>query len=163
MKEIVFVRHAKSSWDGGFSDLDRPLSSRGINDIKLVSNHYKSYNYDPDRVFSSPANRALTTCKGVMKYLNLPETKLEIVKDLYDFGGEKVMNFIHSINDNSLNKIMVFGHNHALTTIVNDLGDQFIGNLPTCGLVKIDFYAEDWKYIAKGHTDVMIFPRDLKQ
>ncbi|WP_053993010.1 histidine phosphatase family protein [Mangrovimonas sp. TPBH4] len=162
MKEIVFVRHAKSSWDGGFSDLDRPLSTRGINDIKLVSNHYKPYNYMPDMVFSSPANRAFTTCKGVMAYLNLPENKLKIVDDLYDFGGEKVMSFIRSINGKSIDKIMIFGHNHALTSIVNDLGDQFIGNLPTCGLVKIDFYAEEWKFIAKGHTDVMIFPRDLK-
>ena len=37
MKKLVFLRHAKSSWEYHVEDFDRPLSVRGINDINRVS------------------------------------------------------------------------------------------------------------------------------
>ncbi|TBV26477.1 histidine phosphatase family protein [Meridianimaribacter sp. CL38] len=161
MKQILFIRHAKSSWEYDVSDIDRPLNSRGLNDADLMSNHFKSYKIRPDIVFSSPANRALTTCKIFLKTLNIDENRLVIDTNLYDFGGQMVMDFIKSVDDTH-SCIMVFGHNHAFTTLVNELGDQFIGNLPTCGLAKIDFDTDQWSKINKGHTDMLLFPKELK-
>ena len=42
MKEIVFLRHAKSSWDYSLADRDRPLQPKGIKAIKAVAQHWKS-------------------------------------------------------------------------------------------------------------------------
>jgi len=84
-----------------------------------------------------------------------------LVDDLYDFGGHNVMFFVKSLNEFSQN-VMIFGHNHAFTSICNIFGDVFIENLPTSGLVVIDFDTNSWHDIQKGSTRFTIFPKDLK-
>ncbi|WP_316931456.1 SixA phosphatase family protein [Psychroserpens sp. Hel_I_66] len=98
MKTLILVRHAKSSWEYDVSDKKRPLKKRGKSDAKLVSKRFQQKSITPDFVFSSPANRALTTCRIFSKVLNLNENTLKIEEELYDFGGESVINFIKTID-----------------------------------------------------------------
>ena len=37
MKKLILIRHAKSDWSFDLPDLERPISKRGKNDIKLMS------------------------------------------------------------------------------------------------------------------------------
>ncbi|GMN11845.1 histidine phosphatase family protein [Croceitalea sp. MTPC9] len=161
MKTIIFVRHAKSSWDYDVKDEDRPLKERGINDAHLVAQKLESQKKVIDFVFSSPANRALHTCMIFLKILDFDRSKLLVNKDLYDFSGESVLNFIKEV-DNDCQTILVFGHNYALTTLVNTLGDRYIENVPTAGLVEIEFPVENWETISKGKTVQVIFPKELR-
>nr|WP_321235267.1 histidine phosphatase family protein [uncultured Psychroserpens sp.] len=161
MKRIILIRHAKSSWEHQVGDRDRPLKKRGFKDAELVSNAFKGKFVEPDIVFSSPANRAFSTCEIFMKNLNIKTEKLNIAENLYDFGGENVINFLKSVSENYEN-VMIFGHNHAFTSICNIFGDVYIDNLPTSGLVCISFDANTWPDINNGKTELMIFPRDLK-
>lgn len=161
MKEIILVRHAKSSWDHDVIDRERPLKKRGINDSYLVSNYFKRNGFIPDIIFSSPAKRARKTCKIFVENLDMSGKNVRIEEDIYDFGGNQLINFIKCL-DNSLNKVMVFGHNYALTSIVNCFGSKPIDNVTTSGLVWLKFDIEDWKKLNKGETVLTIFPRDLK-
>ena len=161
MRQLVLIRHAKSSWKYDVTDAERPLKKRGLRDAALVSKSFKKEGFLPDIIFSSHANRALTTCKIFVKNLHLDEKMIHITEELYDFGGQNVMNFIKNI-DNSYEKVMIFGHNHAFTSICNIFGDQFIDNLPTSGLVVINFDVTSWQDVKKGVTKLTIFPRDLK-
>ena len=161
MKTLTLIRHAKSSWDHDIADIDRPLSTRGFNDAKLLSNELLKHKFNPDAIFSSPANRALTTCKLFMDTLNLSSDLLTITDELYDFGGQKVANFIRKL-DNGYESVLIFGHNHAFTEISNSFGDMYIDNVPTCGLVKLQFEIDSWKDISKGHTEMTLFPKQLK-
>ncbi|WP_435413688.1 SixA phosphatase family protein [Psychroserpens mesophilus] len=161
MRQLVLIRHAKSSWEYDVTDAERPLKKRGFRDAALVSKAFKNTSILPDVIFSSPANRALSTCKIFVKNLNLDEKRINIVEELYDFGGENVINFIKNIDD-SYEKVMIFGHNHAFTSICNIFGDQFIDNLPTSGLVVINLDVTSWQDFKKGITKLTIFPRDLK-
>ncbi|MGS2726350.1 SixA phosphatase family protein [Psychroserpens sp. BH13MA-6] len=161
MKTIILTRHAKSSWEFDVSDRERPLKKRGFKDANLVSKAFKRERIDSDAIFSSPANRALSTCKIFMKNLNVDPKNIQIKEDLYDFGGDNVITFLKSLDEN-YQKVMIFGHNHAFTSICNIFGDKFIDNVPTSGLVVIDFEVNTWKDIKKGITKLTIFPRDLK-
>ncbi|MDO1500794.1 histidine phosphatase family protein [Winogradskyella maritima] len=161
MKKLTFIRHGKSSWEYSVGDRERPLKSRGITDASLVATQIKSSYLELDMVFSSPANRAHSTCQIFLKELNIASEKFKIIEDLYDFGGSNVLKFIHDLSDD-LDSVMLFGHNHAFTDLVNRLGDRYIDNLPTAGLVSIGFQIEEWKYAKHGTTDHIIFPRDLK-
>lgn len=160
MKTLIFIRHSKSSWEQDVDDLKRPLNERGFSDAPLVAKEFKTHEFQPDAIFSSPAKRALTTCKLFMDTLNLSDELLHIEKDLYDFGGGQVRRFINTINDD-LNKVMIFGHNHAFTTLVNNLGNVHIDNLPTTGMVRIDFEADSWHDVEQGETKLVIKPKDL--
>ncbi|MFD2914353.1 SixA phosphatase family protein [Psychroserpens luteus] len=161
MKTLILVRHAKSSWEFNVDDKDRPLKKRGNTDADLVSMAFVNRGLVIDKAFSSPANRALSTCKIFINNLNISNDKLVIQDDLYDFGGEQVINFLKTL-DTHYQNVMIFGHNHAFTSICNIFGNTFIDNLPTSGLVVIDFDVNSWIDINKGSTRFTIFPRDLK-
>ncbi len=161
MKTIVLIRHAKSSWDHDVSDLNRPLSKRGFTDANLVSKAFGAYNFNPEAIFSSPANRALTTCQLFMDNLGLEKKLLTIDQELYDFGGNQVRRFIKSLDDD-LDKIMIFGHNHAFTSLANSFGDADIDNLPTSGLVMIEFNVNQWQEVSQGETKMILKPKDFK-
>lgn len=161
MKKIIFVRHAKSSWEFDVGDRDRPLNSRGVEDASIIASQLPKKQIKIDAIFSSPANRALSTCKIFLKQLKKPEDTAVISEELYDFGGESVLGFIKKI-DNTYNTVLLFGHNYAFTSLVNILGDQIIDNLPTSGLVAIDFDITAWRYLKFGYTKIVLFPRDFK-
>jgi len=161
MKQLILVRHAKSSWKYNVSDRERPLKKRGITDAHLVSKAFKNEQIAIDFVYSSPANRAQSTCKIFTENLDIPEEKIQILDKLYDFGGQDVMACIKSF-DNALHTVMIFGHNHAFTSIAHLYGDRYIDNLPTSGLVLIAFNVDAWEYAKYGQTKLVLFPRDFR-
>ncbi len=161
MKTIVFIRHGKSSWDYQVPDKDRPLKERGIHDANLVSAELKIRNLKLDFAFSSPANRALHTAMIVLRNLNYDLDNFKVCNDLYDFSGESTLSFLKGVAD-ELNTIIIFGHNYAFTSLVNTLGDTYIENVPTSGLVEIQFNVNQWSRIEKGATVKTIFPKELR-
>lgn len=163
MKTLIFVRHAKSSWEYEVSDKDRPLKVRGINDAYLVSNHLSGDLELPQKVFSSPANRALHTCIIFMRNLGIDFNKLTVTSTLYDFGGSDVQEFVENLSED-LTTVMLFGHNHAFTALANLYGDRYIDNVATSALVKIDFDIATWQEIktTQGKTTIHIAPKALK-
>ena len=161
MKTVIFVRHGKSSWEYDVSDKDRPLKERGVNDAIMVSKEFKKKVDNVDFVYSSPANRALHTSMIFTRILGYDLSKFRVSEALYDFSGNGVLRFLKEM-DNSLNRVMIFGHNYAFTSLVNTLGDNYIENVPTSGLVQVQFKITDWNSIEKGETNLKIFPKDLK-
>ena len=161
MKILILVRHAKSSWEHDVTDIKRPLKQRGKNDAKLVSERFKDEDFLPKRVFSSPAKRAFSTCEIFMETLGIAIEEVSVVEKLYDFSGENILKFVKSM-DNDIDSAMIFGHNFALTNLVNSLGSQYIGNFPTSGLAKIHFDTDKWEDITSGITELLLKPKDLK-
>ena len=56
MKNLLLMRHGKSSWELNVSDEDRALIQRGIIDSKLIGEVLQEKGLDIDFAFSSPAN-----------------------------------------------------------------------------------------------------------
>ncbi|MBT8185785.1 MAG: histidine phosphatase family protein, partial [Eudoraea sp.] len=83
MKELILVRHGKSSWEYSVDDKDRPLLERGINDGHLVAKAFKAASVNIDAVYSSPANRALHTCMILVRVLGFPLANCTITNALY--------------------------------------------------------------------------------
>lgn len=161
MKTLILVRHGKSSWEYSVGDKDRPLLQRGMNDAHLVADRYNEQDIPIDAIFSSPANRALHTSMIFIRQLYIPLDKYRVVNELYDFSGEYVLQFIKKLDDD-LNTVMVFGHNHAFTYIANSLGNTYIENVPTSGLVQLEFDVDNWSSIEKAITKQTIFPKQIK-
>ncbi len=161
MKTLYMVRHAKSSWKYDVIDHQRPLKTRGENDALLVSAQVKLEVKSPQRIITSDATRALSTAKCFKKAFDLSDEDFSTNHNLYDFAGQNVMNIIKGI-DNSLDCVMIVGHNHAFTSIANMLGNKYIDNVVTCGFLMLEFDVDDWREIRSGRTVKTIFPRDLK-
>lgn len=160
MKNLLFMRHGKSSWELDVNDQDRPLAQRGIDDANLVGKRLLNEGLNLDFAFSSPANRALHTAMICLRNINHPLHNFQVAPQLYDFSGNQVLNFVKELND-QFETIMIFGHNHAFTYLANDLGNTYIENVPTSGFVRIQFNVSAWKDIQKGTTIHTIFPKHL--
>ena len=160
MKTLILVRHGKSSWEYTVDDKDRPLKQRGVNDGHLVAKTFKKKEISIDAIFSSPANRALHTSMIFTRNLNFPFAKFKVTNELYDFSGERIKKFVRNLDD-TLNTIMIFGHNEAFTNVANSFGNSYIDNVPTTGLVQLNFEVTEWASIQKGVTTYTIFPKDL--
>ncbi|MDT0295156.1 SixA phosphatase family protein [Mesonia ostreae] len=158
MKTLILVRHGKSSWKEDLPDHERPLKKRAFNDADLVIKAFKlQNNYEPC-VFSSSAVRALTTAKLFKEALKIEDDKFSVKKELYTFEEGELLNFVRNADD-SIQNLMLFGHNPAMTNLTNQLGDDMINNLPTTGLVVLQFEIDSWKDINSGKTLVKLFPK----
>lgn len=160
MKTLYIVRHAKSSWKyEGIKDVDRPLKKRGINDAYLMSKSFKKNVKKPDVFVSSGANRALHTAMIFSKTLDYPLVNLKISKSLYSFSDGYLAKKIKALDD-GFDSAIIFSHNHGINDFVNKHGNKFIENVPTCGIVGIQFDTKHWKNIKKGKTVFVDFPKD---
>lgn len=159
MKTLYIVRHAKSSWDYiEVKDYDRPLTERGINDAYLIASVLKKKIKKPDVFISSSANRALHTAIIFSDTLSYPLTNLKINRSLYSFSDGYLLKTIYALDDD-FDTAIIFSHNHGINDFVNKFGSQEIENVPTAGVVGIQFDEKYWKNIKKGETILVEFPR----
>ena len=160
MKQLILIRHAKSSWDAPLRDYDRPLTSRGIQDAHIVSSQIGNYIPKSFLVWSSAAKRASETAMIFAQNISFPVESIMFKEELYTFDERKLEQIIKSCSD-EYDHLILFGHNEAITNFVNKFGSTFIDNVSTSGFVNIIFDQNSWKHIDKGITQKVIFPRDL--
>lgn len=161
MKNLIIVRHAKSSWDAPLRDIDRPLQNRGIQDAHLVSSKINESLPKTFMIWSSPAKRASETAVIFAQNISYPIESIVYKDDLYTFDERQLEKTVRSCSDDYDN-VILFGHNEAITNFVNKFGDIFIDNVTTSGVVSLTFDTDNWNDIGKGRTRKVIFPRDLK-
>ena len=161
MKQLILVRHAKSSWDAPLRDFDRPLTSKGIQDAHLVSSHISAQIPKTFLVWSSAAKRASETAMIFVQNISFPVESIVFKEELYTFDERALEKIIKSCSDD-YDHLMVFGHNEAITNFVNKFGNTFIDNVSTSGFVNIIFDQNSWEFIENGVTKKVVFPKDLK-
>lgn len=161
MKNLILVRHAKSSWEVPMHDKDRGLTCQGMKDAHLVSAHAKDFIPKTYIIWASSAKRATDTALIFAQNLAYPIESIVYKDDLYTFDEKKLEEIIKSCS-NLFESVIVFGHNGAITNFVNKFGDDYIDNIPTSGFVSLKFDTDDWKKIKKGKIKKIIFPKDLR-
>lgn len=161
MKNLILVRHAKSSWEVPVHDKDRVLTTQGIKDAHLVSILARGFIPKTYSIWASTAKRATSTAILFAQNLAYPLECIVYKDDLYTFDEKKLEEIIKSCN-NLLENVIVFGHNEAITNFVNKFGDDYIDNVPTSGFVSIAFDTNDWTTIEKGKIKKIIFPKELR-
>ncbi|MFL1895486.1 SixA phosphatase family protein [Aquimarina sp. 2-A2] len=161
MKKLILIRHAKSSWKFDVTDHQRPLKKRGKNDAKLIGKRLRKLGITADKIICSDAKRTQMTAAIILDELEIKNTDFSLDHALYDFEGTHVFESIIATNA-EIDTLMVFGHNYALTALANTLGDQVIDNIPTAGVVIIEFANKRWSSISVGKTLLTLFPKELR-
>ncbi|MFT6414753.1 MAG: phosphohistidine phosphatase, partial [Dokdonia sp.] len=91
---------------------------------------------------------------------HISEDEIVLHHQLYDFAGQQLLEVIRSC-DNTVDCLMVFGHNNAMTSVVNVYGDMEIDNVPTAGFTAIQFDIERWEDLTQGKTIAHLTPKTL--
>ncbi len=164
MKRLILVRHAKSSWDDQtLTDFDRPLNDRGNRDAPRMGKRLKEKDIHPDMMLTSPAARALTTCEIIAGILGFSLKKIKTDRSLYHASPEQLLRTLQTLPDlrDREEVVMLFGHNPGLTEFANELLNENIDNIPTCGVVSCQLDVTHWKELdwGKGSLEFFDFPK----
>jgi phosphohistidine phosphatase len=160
MKTIILIRHAKSSWENNLPDKLRPLLPKGIINTQKVAQACVGFLPKNFMIFSSDSVRTRETARIFCKEINYDFQKIEFNDMLYTFEYYDLVKFIQNIDANRDN-IIIFGHNFALTDFINQHSDYELDNLPTSGLVLIEFEVENWQKTQKGKLKHKIIPKEI--
>lgn len=147
MKRLFLVRHAKSSWaDPKLADFDRPLNDRGERVAPVMGKRLRERNIHPDLMISSPAVRALATCKIIADKLGFASRQIRIERELYHASDEQILGAVKRLPDRNDTEeiVFLFGHNPGLTEFANRLSTASIENIPTCGVVECALEVHTW-------------------
>ncbi|MDO5615894.1 MAG: histidine phosphatase family protein [Cruoricaptor ignavus] len=140
MKTLFLVRHAKSDWNIDASDFDRPLNERGHRDAPKMAKYLLDNGFLIEHFVSSPAKRALTTCRYFAETFGNPNIKK--TEDLYEPLLEDFTNTITKL-DNVFSSAALFSHNPTISEFASSLTENVLG-FPTCAVAVFQVDCDDW-------------------
>ena len=168
MKQLLLLRHAKSSWDDpDLDDFDRPLAERGAKAARLMGRELAARDWLPELALVSPTLRTRDTWRLVAAELPvLPE--ITFVEALYDASAADILSQIRK-TDGSRRCLVVIGHNPGL----EDLAKQLAGpgseakarkrldeKFPTAALARVVFEG-DWSGLSSAQLTHCLRLKDL--
>ncbi|MBP9793749.1 MAG: histidine phosphatase family protein [Flavobacterium sp.] len=160
MKSLILVRHAKSDWNFHLDDQERPLTDSGKLAIKKVGLIAQALLKKEAEIWCSSAVRTTQTALIFCDTVAIAPSKIVFKDALYTFNENQLEKEIKKCQ-NEVNMLILFGHNEAITNFVNKFGDVTIFNVPTAGLVFLQFDVKNWENINKGKTIKKIFPKEI--
>ncbi len=144
MKTIYIIRHAKSDWeDAELHDIERPLAERGIKDAKTMADLLKTRGIVPDKMISSPALRAFSTCRIFCDIIGFDKKEIQVDQVLYFGNIAEIIKMVQTQSAET-DSICIFGHNPTFSLLATILCDEFSGEMPTCSIVALQWNIEDW-------------------
>lgn len=157
MRELILVRHAKSSWKHeNLPDFERPLNKRGKRDAPLMASILGKESGKPDLIMSSPATRAISTAKIIARVIDYPFDKIKKEIKIYHAEEIELFKIIRKLSD-KYQKVLLIGHNPGLTDLYNMLCNSPIENIPTCGIVNLKFPLTKWEDLIRKSGSLSYF------
>jgi phosphohistidine phosphatase len=150
MRRLMLLRHAKTERaEPGARDCERKLTKRGHDDAPAIGAYMVQHGLIPDLAIVSPATRAQQTWALVAAIL--PKAPRAVTDDrIYAANSETLVGVVAATRNAPV--LIVVGHNpslHDLALHLTGSGDgrarEWLSeNLPTSGLVVIEFPFDDW-------------------
>ncbi|HAQ19485.1 MAG TPA: hypothetical protein DCR40_09675 [Prolixibacteraceae bacterium] len=163
MKQVIIVRHAKSVPYGYDDDFNRDLTGRGIEDAKKISKKLYKSGIVPDLVIASPATRTMHTATIYCQNLGIDATSIRQEDELYE--GLTTHQFVELLHElpKEVQTVFIFGHNPAVHSLVYNLVNGFLSDMPTCATVAIDFEVDRWQDVSarRGKIAFQITPKSV--
>jgi len=147
VKQLILVRHAKSSWKThGVSDFDRPLNKRGEHDAPMMGRRLAALDIVPDVIIASPARRAIDTAEIIARETGVPLDQVLPDIRIYAATASALIRAIREWDDN-WDQVLMVGHNPGIRDAGMLLVGDVIGPFPTCAVLSIELHVDHWSQI----------------
>ncbi len=172
MRRLMLLRHAKTERDAPSGrDRDRRLDERGELDAAEMGSWIdRNDEFHPDLILVSTATRAQQTWQSLPA--GLQAKPAEHRAEIYNADVTGLLNLVRHTDD-AVGRLLVIGHNpglHEMALMMDGGGKSAIRraldeNLPTSGLVVLDFDADEWTDIGFRGAAIACFmsPKLLRQ
>jgi phosphohistidine phosphatase len=157
MKELLLLRHTKSSWDDpSQADIDRPLASRGRRDAPRMGRAIRKNGWRPRMALVSPAARTRETWQlAAAEMKHAPEPTFRDA--LYNAPAGQLLAQLRETPE-SVGSLLMLGHNPGLQDFVlrlagedsdSDALERLHKKFPTGGLARLEVDGP-WKKLGFG-------------
>lgn len=170
MKQLLLLRHAKSSWDDPeLADFDRPLAQRGRNDAQRMGREVAARGWLPQRALVSPAARTRETWEiASAKWPRIPEVSFREALYAADAGDLLVE---AQRTPERIGVLLLLGHNPGLEDLARGLArdnseagvlELVLEKFPTAALARLEFDGR-WDELRPGAARLTdcLRPKDL--
>jgi phosphohistidine phosphatase len=175
MRRLILLRHAKTETDAPSGrDQDRRLDDRGRADAAEIAGWLTKNQLLPDFALVSTAVRARQTWDILAALIPDGATRPEVshLPELYGAGATQMLHEIRNVAG-AAQRLLLVGHNPGLQelamglTCKGDAAERKIlnGNMPTSGVVVLDFSIDDWADAAfgGGRLSHFVSPKILRE
>lgn len=175
MRQLLLLRHAKSSWDDPLlADHARPLNARGKRAANAMAAAMRDLGLSPDVVLVSSARRTLQTLEAISPFADSP--LIEPMDDLYLAPWQRLLELVRQ-SPETARSVLVIGHNPGLHDLALALAGpaamtgtaavaarRMAEGFPTCSLAEF-VVATPWSGLAEGGGRLLRFlaPADLPE
>lgn len=157
MKLLTLIRHAKSSWkELGMEDFARPLNRRGKRDAVAMGQRLAVIGFMPDSLISSPAKRARSTTTRLCKAIGYPKSKIVFEEGIYHATSDQLLHIVRKLDD-ALDHVALVGHNPGFTELSGLLSQDYVGDLPTCSVVRLQLAVSSWQEVSRKCARLLDF------
>ena len=147
MKNLLLMRHAKSSWkDTSLIDHQRPLNQRGKRDAPRMGEHLQEQGIILDAILCSTAKRARETAKRFLKEYDF-DGEVFYVDDLYHASYETYITLLNQLPDN-IDIAMIIAHNPGMDYFLEMVCDEY-EHMPTASVAVVKFPVERWAELSE--------------
>jgi phosphohistidine phosphatase len=157
-KTLYILRHATAEDLGNtqLADFDRELKPTGIIEAARMGKRLADSTMVPSAIVSSPAPRASETAKIFAEQLGLASEIISLDENLYG-GGPR--GYLAAINhtSNTIDALMLVGHNPDISYLVEYLCRSEIGQMEKASVVQIDFENQNWAEVSSKTGDFIAY------
>lgn len=168
MKQLILLRHAKSSWDDKVErDFDRPLNKKGLRAAGTMGRHAAEIGLKWDEVVASPAKRVSETIAGFAEGYGAPiDPRPE--RGIYMASVDALLEVLAGCSGDT---VLLVGHNPGLEDLVFYLTPADDGRArrevdvkyPTASIAQLSIPVNSWDELKEdgAHLERFVRPRDI--
>lgn len=158
MKKLFFLRHGKAAGMGD-SDIFRPLTNEGKEQVKAIADHFKQGKFAVELIISSPALRAKETTE---LFNEINNNSQEILFESFIYEGYATEELIEYFNDlpDIVNNVLFVGHNPNISRAVMNLSKNIDIAMSPAEIVGLAFDINFWHEL-EARTGELCFAKKL--
>jgi phosphohistidine phosphatase len=132
------------------------LEDRGLRDAPRMAELLVHKGVKLEALVSSTAMRAMQTARFFAQTQGLADSGIETHRELYHAYPDVILDVAQGMDEN-LQCVAFFGHNPGYTDLYNLLTKDYIDNVPTCGIFRVDAEVDTWLDFKRGKAWVTAF------
>ncbi|ELM7301706.1 histidine phosphatase family protein [Campylobacter upsaliensis] len=158
MKKIYILRHAKAEKEIKIDDFSRKLTKKGKDELKILLQRLQKYEIKWDRIYASSAIRTKKTAKIIAKNYAYDKKEIDLIVAFYEADEMWLFAFLKNL-DESINNVLLVGHNPALLKLCELLSPLCLHSFPTSSMLCLE--CESFKDL-KEHSAKLVFFEHIK-
>ena len=152
--QLYLLRHSYAEDSANQSDRSRALTHDGVAKVRTLGRHLVKQDFDVDMIYCSPALRTTETAQHLTEELGFSESLVKYDESIYGASVRELLQVVNA-TDLSFTKVMIIGHNPAISFLGDYLTKADIEFVAPCGLVHMSFDGLAWNEVTQGAGELI--------